>query len=883
MALTNPANFNDPIKVRQLIQQLSHLRLGPDSRPSFTGLDLNDDLDMNDHEITNVNYIDFDLINGVAAAEGRMVWNDTDGTINIGLKGGQVNLQVGQEQVLRGKNASGSQIEDGQCVRISGASGTNPEFGLSDADTPANAGTIGMATEPISNNALGYVTTFGLVRGIDTTGTDESESWSSADRLYVSNTAGALTNVAPTGNERVIFVGIVVRSHATEGIVFVSPINVSYLQELSGVVVSNVADRDILRYSSGTSTWINTPITKLLDAFNGTFLETIDFTVAEAAGTVTGSLEQSGTGDLTQVFSDGFTILDTTPALTIDLTAYVGTNAVPKEVFVYVLQSAKTVMAASNSDWPATEHIKIANLLLKSAVTTGTDGGALVNRNWNDHAKSADGQGHLTHIEERLRQEPTQWDSGVALTLKNSAGGVMNTTDSSTAVELVTTIGTAYQLHKQTFPAFDMYTTPTDDAHITNQPTDEGGAYETTVDLVTDVTHYVDGSASGVAIGVNKYFNLVLWGVQNRDGTPSHIMINLPTSQYTTQSNAISDVDGTSVFEIPSAFKGKGFLIARLTFRLIGGSQWTYIAQEDLRGKFPDIIAGVGITTTDHALLANLAAPADDHTQYLLASGTRALAGAWDMGNQILTNVNIDSGDINNAVTNAKWDAAYTHVGSDGKNHSDVVLNNTHRASDGKDHADVVLNNTERGKVGIDVGADPGYIGAASNDGVLRTGAGLSYTDNGDSITLDYAVQEPASACSVYLGSAQAVTTSTYEPIEFDTATFDEGSEFDIVTNHKFTANATGKYFVCASISLSDLAIGDEVLMRIRKNGSSNVAFTRLANPKANTAVVISLTKAIVLTASDYITADVWHNHGSDRTAVAGDSTSYFSIHRLTR
>lgn len=664
---------HDWINLESIINDLTQRVVGqevhPTSEPTFgsgtitnnlsvggdltvTGdLDLSGTLDMNDNPITNVGYIDFDADNGVAQAERRLVWNDDEGTLNLGLKGGVVNLQMGQETVLFGKNTVGSQIDDGTPVRISGASGSNPEFGLSDADNPAAAGAIGLATEDITNNANGYITPMGKVRDIDTSGTPFSESWSAGDRIYVGNTAGSLTNVAPTGNERVIFIGIVLRAHASEGVIWVSVINVSYLSELSGVQITSVVNKDIIWYDTASGAWVNKPHANLFDVFNGTFLETIDFTIAEAGGTVTGSLEQDSSGDLTQVFSDGFTTLDTTPALTIDLTAYVGTNAVPKEVFVYVLQSAKTVMAASNTDWPATEHIKIANLLLKSAVTTGTDGGALVNRNWNDHAKGSDGQGHITHIEQRLRQEPTQWDSGVALTLKNAAGAELTTSNSSTAVELVSTAGASYQLHKQVFPAFDMFITATDDAHITNQPTDEGGAYETTVDLVTDVTHYVDGTAAGVAIGVNKYFNLVVWGVQNREGTPSHIMINLPTSQYTTQSNAINDVDGTSVFEIPSAFKGKGFLIARLTFRLIGGSQWTYIAQEDLRGKFPDIIAGVGITTTDHALLANLVAPADDHTQYLLADGTRALAGAWDMGSQILTNVNIDTGNIDPAVT----------------------------------------------------------------------------------------------------------------------------------------------------------------------------------------------------------------------------------------
>jgi len=56
----------------------------------------------------------------------------------------------------------------------------------------------------------------------------------------------------------------------------------------------------------------------------------------------------------------------------------------------------------------------------------------------------------------------------------------------------------------------------------------------------------------------------------------------------------------------------------------------------------------VGTLVTDHGTLAGLSD--DDHTQYLLADGSRALAGAWDMNNENLTNVDIDTGDIANAV-----------------------------------------------------------------------------------------------------------------------------------------------------------------------------------------------------------------------------------------
>jgi hypothetical protein len=51
--------------------------------------------------------------------------------------------------------------------------------------------------------------------------------------------------------------------------------------------------------------------------------------------------------------------------------------------------------------------------------------------------------------------------------------------------------------------------------------------------------------------------------------------------------------------------------------------------------------------------------------------------------------------------------------------------------------ANVDLSTAGDEKVKIDAAAAAGYLGAASNDGVLRTGAPLTYTDGGDFITLD--------------------------------------------------------------------------------------------------------------------------------------------------
>ncbi len=212
-------------------------------------------IDMQDNPIIDVNYIDFNLVNGVARAEGRAVWNDDEGGLQIGMKGSEVTLQIGFEQLLHGKNVSGTGTTNGRPVRISGTSGNKPEFSFSEADVAATAGSIGLFTEDINNNALGYVTTFGLVRDIDASGTPVSETWNDADRLWVSNTSGRLTNIEPTSDERKIFIGIVITNSASVGIIWVSPINVSYLRELSGNQFTTEVANNIIQFDG--TVWEN--------------------------------------------------------------------------------------------------------------------------------------------------------------------------------------------------------------------------------------------------------------------------------------------------------------------------------------------------------------------------------------------------------------------------------------------------------------------------------------------------------------------------------------------------------------------------------------------------------------------------------------------------
>jgi hypothetical protein len=154
--------------------------------------------------------------------EGSVSWNSTDGTIDVTLKGAKTTLQVGQEQVIRVVNGTGANLTEAgyKCVRINDAQGQRPKVVLAEADTNENTlNTIGLVTEDISNNQEGYVTTFGLVRDINTTGSIQGESWADGDVLYLSAaTAGALTKTPPS---KQVIVGFVVHAHNTQGSIFV--------------------------------------------------------------------------------------------------------------------------------------------------------------------------------------------------------------------------------------------------------------------------------------------------------------------------------------------------------------------------------------------------------------------------------------------------------------------------------------------------------------------------------------------------------------------------------------------------------------------------------------------------------------------------------------
>lgn len=160
--------------------------------------------------------------------DGTLCWDPEDKTLNLTHPGG-VTQQIGQESYMLVKNMTGSTISNATCVRFDGAVADGGQARLLIAPWLAN-GTydslygVGITTQDIPNGEEGFVTVFGKVRNINTTGAAVGETWQVGNILYANpNIAGGLTNIKPTSPNNVAPIAAVLIADASEGEIFVRP------------------------------------------------------------------------------------------------------------------------------------------------------------------------------------------------------------------------------------------------------------------------------------------------------------------------------------------------------------------------------------------------------------------------------------------------------------------------------------------------------------------------------------------------------------------------------------------------------------------------------------------------------------------------------------
>lgn len=206
--------------------------------------------------------ISFALTGGTTTpTAGQLAWQAAEGTLVLGMNGGVVQQSIGLEQYYRVKASAA--ITNGQVVMATGSVGASGVIAAAPA-TGLTASTghlvMGVATEDIARNDFGFVTWFGLVRGIDTTGSGVGETWADGDLLYFNPAVvGGLTKTVPAAPAAKVLMAMVIHAGpGGSGSLFVRVDHGSVLgQTDSNVQFSSLANNDAIFYNGSTQRWEN--------------------------------------------------------------------------------------------------------------------------------------------------------------------------------------------------------------------------------------------------------------------------------------------------------------------------------------------------------------------------------------------------------------------------------------------------------------------------------------------------------------------------------------------------------------------------------------------------------------------------------------------------
>ena len=249
----------------------------------------------------------------VVSNPGEIGWNSIDGTFDMKLLNNST-LQVGQEMNLYGK-AQGN-ILNGNPVQFAGVQGNHI---LIKTAVPSEINInphlmIGIATDNIGNNNFGYVTVFGKVNDVFTTG------FALGDILYFDSTNGGLTKVCPQAPKRCIEMAAVIKlaTGASEnGIMMVRVTFGTLLTELEDV------DGTPLTTSGQILVWDNT---RKVHDFTSNINNYLNLSGGTINGTIKATAYQDLSGNTPFVAQNGGTIYHTTAWTNIGTVSTSGTT-----------------------------------------------------------------------------------------------------------------------------------------------------------------------------------------------------------------------------------------------------------------------------------------------------------------------------------------------------------------------------------------------------------------------------------------------------------------------------------------------------------------------------------------------------------------------------
>ncbi len=163
----------------------------------------------------------------------------------------------GAAAVISHQVKAGEVLLKGQAVYISSADGTNMIVSkASNASEATSSKTIGLISTNLNHNEIGSVITEGLLTNLDTSLAN------AGDPVWLGTNGNLIYGLAnkPSAPAHLVFLGVVTRSNANTGEIFVKVQNGFELNELHTVSLENngfITDNEVLAYDTASGLWKN--------------------------------------------------------------------------------------------------------------------------------------------------------------------------------------------------------------------------------------------------------------------------------------------------------------------------------------------------------------------------------------------------------------------------------------------------------------------------------------------------------------------------------------------------------------------------------------------------------------------------------------------------
>ena len=163
----------------------------------------------------------------------------------------------GTTAVVSHEVKAGEALTKGQAIYISSADGTNMIVSkASNVSEETSSKTLGLISVDLANNDIGYVVTEGLLTNIDTS------LAVAGDPVWLGTNGNLIYGLAnkPVAPAHLVFIGVVTRSNANTGEIFVHVQNGFELSELHTVLLESngsITDNEVLAYDTVSGLWKN--------------------------------------------------------------------------------------------------------------------------------------------------------------------------------------------------------------------------------------------------------------------------------------------------------------------------------------------------------------------------------------------------------------------------------------------------------------------------------------------------------------------------------------------------------------------------------------------------------------------------------------------------